>query len=194
MQNWKDFTSKGVSLSNGKTVEADTVILSLGSNKPVFPFMPEKYRTILEKEDDGVQLYRHMIHPDIPNFAFAGFNHGFLHIPAVEVGAVWLNALLEGELELPSIEEMKENIHYVREWKRQHIQFEPSRSCAINTRYQQYLDIMLKELKLSPYRKSNPIAELFDRYGASDYRGVLEEYIESKKQEESVIMPIPAMT
>ena len=187
------FTSNGVSLSNGKTVEADTVILSLGSNKPVFPFMPEKYRTILEKEDDGVQLYRHMIHPDIPNFAFAGYNHGFLHIPAVEVGAVWLVALLEGELSLPAIEEMKATIDYVREWKRQNIQFEPSRSCAINTRYQQYLDIMLKELNLSPYRKSNPIAELFGRYQASDYQGVLEEYLKSKEQNDTIIVPIPAM-
>lgn len=189
----KGFSPKGVVLNNGKTVEADTVILSLGSKTPVFPFMPSKYREILEREEDGVQLYRHIIHPDIPNFAFAGYNHGFLHIPAVEVGAVWLLALLEGELSLPTMEEMKENIHYVREWKRQHIQFEPSRSCAINTRYQQYLDIMLKELGLSPYRKSNPIAELFGRYGVSDYKGVLAEYLASKKQVVQVPGPVPAM-
>ncbi|MEM7372475.1 MAG: NAD(P)/FAD-dependent oxidoreductase [Bacteroidota bacterium] len=188
------FTSNGVVLSNGKTIEADTVILSLGSNSPIFPFMPATYREILEKEEDGVQLYRHMIHPDIPNFAFAGYNHGFLHIPAVEVGTVWLLALLDGELSLPPVEEMRETIHYVREWKRQHIQFEPSRSCAINTRYQQYLDIMLKELRLSPYRKSNPIAELFGRYGAGDYQGVLEEYLASREQEEQVYEPVLAMT
>ncbi len=65
----------------------------------------------------------------------------------------------------------------VREWKREHIHFEPSRSCAVNTRFQQYIDILLRELGLSPYRKlPNPFAEFFGEYGALDYRGLVDEY------------------
>jgi hypothetical protein len=139
--------------------------------------MPEKYRQLLERENDGVQLYRHLIHPRIPNMAFAGFNHGFMHVPAVEVGMLWLSAWLNGDLQLPSADEMEKSIDTVRQWKREHINFEPSRSCAVNTRFQQYIDILLQDLGLSPYRKlPNIFAELFSQYGATDYAGIFEEY------------------
>jgi hypothetical protein len=48
-------------------------------------------------------------------------------------------------------------------------------------RFQQYIDIMFKELDVSPYRKlPNVFAEVFNRYEASDYKGIYEEY-ERKK-------------
>jgi hypothetical protein len=171
------FVEDGVRLSNGDVIHCDLVVLSLGSGSPRFPFMPEKYRQLLEKDYDGVQLYRHLIHPEIPNMAFAGFNHGFMHVPAVEVGMLWLSALLDGDLELPSVEEMENSMATVLEWKREHIHFEPSRSCAVNTRFQQYIDILLQDLGLSPYRKlPNVFAEVFGQYGATDYAGIFEEY------------------
>jgi dimethylaniline monooxygenase (N-oxide forming) len=159
-----------------RELPCDMVVLSLGSGSPVFPFMPPKYRALLEAEDDGVQLYRHLVHPRIPNLAFCGYNHGFLHIPMVEVGALWIAALLAGELELPSVADMEATIERVRAWKRANVTFEPSRGCAVATRHQQYLDIMLQDLELSPYRKGNPIAEVFVRYGAADYAGLLDEH------------------
>jgi hypothetical protein len=89
---------------------------------------------------------------------------------------MWINAVLRGELELPSVAQIEASVERVREWKREHINHEPSRSCAINTRYHQYLDIMLTELGISPYRKSNLLAELFSRYEAADYAGLHEQY------------------
>jgi len=170
------FTSDAIQLSDGSEIPCDMVIASIGSGKPTFPFLPDTYRQLLESEHDGTQLYRHLIHPRIPNLGFAGFNHGFMHIPCVEVGTLWLSALLNDELTLPSVEDMEQTIDYVRQWKRDHIQFEPSRSSAINTRYQQYLDIILQDLGLSPNRKSNPVSEIFTRYSAADYAGLVEEY------------------
>lgn len=177
------FISNGVRLNNGTDVAADVVILSLGSSKPEFPFLPSKFRKLLESDNDGVQLYRHMIHPGIQNFAFAGYNHGFLHISAVEVGAVWLCALLDKDIQLPSKEEMTTSIEKVKNWKRKHINYEPSRLCAVNTRYQQYLDLLMRELGLSPYRKSNLAAEIFSRYTSGDYKGVYEDYKVRKRKE-----------
>ena len=85
---------------------------------------------------------------------------------------LWLSALLDGDLELPSADEMEQSMDKVLQWKREHINFEPSRSCAVNTRFQQYIDILLKDLGLSPYRKlPNIFAELFGQYGAEDYAG-----------------------
>jgi hypothetical protein len=165
-----------VVLEDGREIDSELIVLCLGSGSPVFPFMPPAYRELLEREADGVQLYRHLIHPQIPNVAFAGYNHGFMHVPASEVGALWIGALLRGDLELPPVAEMEAAIEHVRAWKREHINYEPSRACAINTRFQQYLDILLMELGLSPRRKRNGVAELFQAYGAADYAGLLDEY------------------
>ena len=67
---------------------------------------------------------------------------------------------------------------HVRDWKRQHIHFEASRSCAVSTRFQQYIDIMLADLGLSPYRKlPNVFAEIFSAYGAADYAGIVDEFL-----------------
>jgi hypothetical protein len=147
------FSSDAVLLQTGQKIVCDMVVLSLGFLTPVFPFLPAKYRQLMEAEDDGVQLYRHLIHPRVPRFALAGYNHGFLHVPTVEVGAQWLCAYLCQELELPSVEEMEHSIEVIRHWKRANIKFEHARSCSVSTRFQQYIDILLKELDVSPYRK-----------------------------------------
>lgn len=176
-------------------VDADIVVLALGSGSPVFPFMPQHYRDLLECEDDGPQLYRHLLDPRIPRLAFAGYNHGFMHIPSVEVASLWLSALLHGELELPSTEAMLGTIERVRAWKRTHIAYEPSRSCAVNTRYHQYLDVMLRDLGLSPYRKSNWLAEVFTRYAAVDYAGLIEEFQRRRANEGPLTLrPLPLDT
>lgn len=166
----------GVVLEDGSEIDSELIVLCLGSGTPVFPFMPPAYRELLERESDGVQLYRHLIHPQIPNVAFAGYNHGFMHVPASEVGALWIGALLRGDLELPPVAEMDAAIEHVRAWKREHINYEPSRSCAITTRFHQYLDVLLTELGLSAKRKRNGVAEWFQAYGAADYAGLLDEY------------------
>jgi AraC family transcriptional regulator len=80
------FSKDTLKLKQGKEIQCDVVVLSLGSQTPVFPLLPQKYRHLLEVHKDGVQLYRHLIHPGIPNLGFVGFNHGFLHVPAVEIG------------------------------------------------------------------------------------------------------------
>ena len=180
------FTATGLKLNGGEHLECEQVVLCLGSQTPVFPFMPDKYRKILEKENDGVQLYRHLLHPQIPNLAFAGFNHGFMHVPAAEVAMVWLSAYLNNEIELPDDQEMESSMSRVLEWKRKHINFEPSRSCAVNTRFQQYIDIMLKDMGLSPHRKMpNIFSELFSQYGASDYSKVLYDYQQARKSSQT---------
>ena len=86
-------------------------------------------------------------------------------------------------MELPSEAEQLKVIEEIRDWKRANIHFEPSRSCAVNTRFQQYNDIILKDLGLNPYRKMpNIFAEWFAGYGAGDYTGLVEEFFESRER------------
>lgn len=177
------FHPDGLWLSNGTKIDCDVVVMSFGSHTPQFPFLPDTFRKMLESEPDGVQLYRHLIHPEIPRLGFAGFNHGFMHVPAVEVGTLWISALWEGELSLSNPQAMHNSMSFVQQWKREHIHFEPSRSCGVNTRFQQYIDILLKDLRISPYRKlPNLPAEIFARYRAADYARVFEDYQDQKRE------------
>ncbi|MEM7541010.1 MAG: NAD(P)/FAD-dependent oxidoreductase [Pseudomonadota bacterium] len=186
-QNLKGFNASGLVLEDGSELEADTVVLSVGSKTPSFPFFDDEIRELIERENDGLQLYRHLIHPDIPDLAFAGYNHGFLHIPTAEIGALWIGAMLEGDFKLPSAPLMHASIDRIRDWKRAHVQYEPSRSCAVSTRFQQYLDAMLRELGISPFRKlPNVFAEFGARYGAADYAGVVDEYL-AKRNNQSAL-------
>ena len=189
------FSHDAVQLRNGTVIPCDIVVLSTGYLTPTFPFLPDPYRVWLEAEKDGPQLYRHMLHPRIPRLAFAGFNHGYMHVPSAEIGTQWLCAYLRGELELPTTEEMERSIEKVRAWKRANIKLENARSCAVSTRFQQYIDILLMDLGVSPYRKlPNPFAELFSRYEAADYRGVYEEYERSKSRRATPLKPLPLDT
>ena len=188
----ESFIPNGLHLKNGQVIDCDLVVLSLGSQTPAFPFMPAELRKMLESEPDGVQLYRHLIHPDIPNVGFAGFNHCYMHVPAVEVGTLWLAALWRGELALPTRAVMQESMNHMRDWKRAHIHFEPSRSCGVSTRFQQYLDILLKDLHISPYRKMpNVVAEVFARYKAADYAHVWQDY-QRRRRNGRVLRPSEA--
>ena len=189
------FNPDSVQLKDGRVIPCDLVVISTGYLTPVFPFMPEKYRAMLEAEKDGVQLYRHLIHPRIPRLAFAGYNHGYMHVPAVEIGTQWLCAMLHNQIQLPSAEEMERSIEKVRAWKRENIKFENARSCAVSTRFQQYIDILLMELGISPYRKlPNIFAEMFSRYEATDYKGVYTEYKKSREKNPALLRTLPLDT
>lgn len=189
-----EFFADGVRLVDGTEIACDLVIASLGSPPPRFPFLPERCRALLEGEPDGVQLYRHVVHPRIPRLAFAGFNHGFLHVPGVEVSMLWLAALLRGDLVLPSVDEMEACVAEVRAWKREHMLFEPSRACGVNTRFHQYLDVLLADLGLRPHRKATALAELVSPYSVGDYAGLIAEYERVRLTRRLPQRPLPVAT
>jgi dimethylaniline monooxygenase (N-oxide forming) len=89
--------------------------------------------------------------------------------------------VLRGELQLPDAEAMEKSMAQTACWKRANMHYEPARAYTVSTRFHQYIDVLLKEIGVSPYRKMpNVFAELFGRYGVSDYRGVTEEYLAKK--------------
>jgi hypothetical protein len=75
-----------------------------------------------------------MVHPDLPGVAFIGINHGILHMPIVEVGALWWTAVARNELLLPSVAEQRAVIEHIKTWKSQYCLFEPAIFCGVNAR------------------------------------------------------------
>ncbi len=163
-------------LKDGRAVPADLVVLALGHGLPDFPYLPERYRALMTAERDGTPLFRHLIHPDIPHLSFAGFNHGFLHVPGVELGMIWVGALLRGDIVLPSRAKMLESAEHVHAWKRENTMFEPTRAYLISNHFHQHFDVLLGDLGVTPWRKANRMAEFTASYGPADYAGVFDEY------------------
>ncbi|MBJ7536170.1 flavin-containing monooxygenase [Marinomonas transparens] len=172
-----EFYEDGIVLSDGSKVEANLVCLCCGNEAPSYGFLPEEYAQHLNV-NGGPSLYRHQIDPRIPNLGFAGYNHGFLHIALVEMGALWQIAAHEKSIQLPSQEEMLASAQRVTQWKMKHSSYESTFNIAVNTRYQQHLDILLQDIGVSQWRKlPNVFAEAFVRYDPTDYKGVVKEYL-----------------
>jgi len=170
------FYSDGIVLESGEQVPCDIAVLSLGIQTPDFRFLPLKYRCMLEKEG-GAQLYRHLYHPRIPRMAFIGLNQSLLFMPSVEISTLWMVAVWKGEMVLPSVEKMEQCTRRVESWKKLNQAFDPTISYVTHARYQQFIDTLLSDLGISPYRKfPNMLAELFGSYGAADYSRVFAEY------------------
>lgn len=170
------FSEDALLLADGTKVPADVVVLSVGYKRPDMPYLPEPVRSEVAASSEGTQLYRHLIHPRLPRVGFAGYNHNPLHIASSEIGALWFDAVWSGALTLPSVEEMEQSCIRVRDWKRVHTQFEPTRAYWITAHFHNYLDVVLSELGLRSFRKSNPFAENMSHYTSADYRTLIEEY------------------
>ena len=167
----------GVVLSDGSTVAIDTLVLSLGYQRPTMPFLPEPLRREFSESPDGVQLYRHIVHPRVRRLGFAGFNHNPLHILSAELAALWIDAVECGDLALPSAEEMEAHTARIAEWKRSNIISEGgTRAYWVGAHMHNYIDVVMMELGLRHRRKANPLSEWLGHYTAADFAGMVEEY------------------
>ena len=187
-------TAEGVELKDGRVVPAGMVVLAIGNDKPSFSFLPSPYREMMTTVEDGVQLYRHIIHPRIPRLAFIGFNHGVFHIPASELSAVWIEALTSGDLVLPAAEAMEASAERVAAWKRANTNFEPQRGFTTSNHFHQYFDVLLADIGINPRRKKNVVAEAFAPYTATDYAGVADEYVAGRAKRTAPLHPLPLDT
>mmetsp|Transcript_30106 Transcript_30106/g.72264 ORF Transcript_30106/g.72264 Transcript_30106/m.72264 type:complete len:563 (-) Transcript_30106:98-1786(-) len=183
------FTPFGLKLSNGEEVEADVVCICCGNESPSYShfFDPNEREGAILKESEaqegGIVLYRHVIHPSIPGLGFSGNNHGFLHTSLVELGALWMVAAFESDLELPTVEEQLASANRVAQYKQENSTFEPTYNMAVSTRFQQHLDMLCQDLGLNPWRKlPNPVKEYFQRYGPGDYASCVEEYMQRRQR------------
>jgi len=138
--------------------------------------LPEEYRKLIRS--DGLHLYKHIVHPDIPDLAFAGYNHGFLHIPTVEIGMMWVLAVLRGDLKLPSREKQLQAIEKEAKWKELNLLYEPTRCAQVGPRFFSYMDDILGEIGVSGNRKNNFISEILVPYRSSDYKNCQQESLQ----------------
>ena len=98
------FEDNRVLFQDGTSTKADIVILATGYEVN-FPFFDSPTVGI---HTEGVDLYKHVFHPNIPNCAFIGIIRVVGAVfPCAEIQARWFSKVLTGQVSLPSSEQMK---------------------------------------------------------------------------------------
>ena len=165
----------GVVLQDGTRLAVDCVVLATGW-KSNFDYLSDATRASLGTQDDGFYLYRHMLHPDLPNLAFVGRATAVSNILTHSLQARWLAELIAGRVVLPDRAEMLQEIESIRAWKRSWMPYSPARSTRVFMHAQHYHDELMKDLGIDPLRKRGlfaPLKELFAPYEPADYRSIV---------------------
>lgn len=171
----EEFTPSGVRLKNGASREVDTVILATGWESD-YSYLTDDVRTALGFSDDGLYLYRQMVHPDVENLAFVGYASTIMSVLTYNLQARWLAGLIEARHQLPADADMHRNIDAQRAWKRRSMPFSKGRAARLLLHMQHYHDELLEDLGVSPLRKTGlfaPFKEVFAPYEPCDYRDVV---------------------
>lgn len=174
----KGFSANALLLADGTEIPCDVAVFAIGYQRPSMPFLPEPARSEIAGQLDGAQFYRHIVHPGLPGIYFIGYSHNPLHIPTTEMASLWADAAIRGDLMLPSAADMAGSAARVADWKRQHTNFESTRSYFVSTHLHNYLDVLLGDIGLNSRRKKNIWGEAMEGYTAADYASIIDEYLE----------------
>ncbi|MEZ5830769.1 MAG: FAD-dependent oxidoreductase [Dongiaceae bacterium] len=168
------FTSAGLALSDGDEIGVDCVVFGTGW-KTSHAYFSDEIRAILGDDDDGFYLYRHMLHPDLPNLVFIGRASSFMSVTTYCVQARWLAEALAGRVRLPDQAAMRAEIALMQKWKRSWMPFSATRSARILLHMAHYHDELLRDFGADPFRKRGffaPLKELIAPYQPADYRDI----------------------
>lgn len=170
-----EFTARGVALKEGGHREVDVVILATGWETD-YDFLDEAVRRALEFADDGLYLYRQILHPQIEGLAFVGYASTIASVLTYNLQARWLADVLDGRHTLPTKDAMWADIEAQRQWKRRSMPFSRGRAARLLLHMLHYHDHLLVDLRISPLRKTGwlaPFKEVFAPYEPRDYRDVV---------------------
>ena len=168
------FTPDGVVLKDGDRLTVDRVVFGTGWHSD-YGFLSPHVRDVLGDDADGFYLYRHMLHPDLPNLVFAGRASTFLSVVTYSIQARWISEAIVGRVKLPGRQAMLDEIALMRDWKRGWMPFSPARSARILLHMASYHAELLRDFGADPFRKRGilaPLKELLAPYQSSDYRDI----------------------
>ena len=106
--NIRELRGNHILFEDGSTLPADLLLYATGY-KVSFPFFAKDFLNV--EEQNNLELYRRVVHPDHPGLYFLAFIQPLGAImPLAEVQGKWLAALLAGRCRLPAREAMHQSI------------------------------------------------------------------------------------
>jgi len=165
----KSVKPQSLVLESGEEIPADVVLFGTGF-KQSMEFLPDEVKGY--KEEDGLWLFRQMVHPECPTLFFINSNTTtFTNITTASIQARWLAELLMKGL--PSQEHMEAEIQEKKTWKRSTMpNAGHARSYMMQTHQVHYYDELLQDIGAAPCRKRGFLAslrEFFEPYRPRDY-------------------------
>jgi cation diffusion facilitator CzcD-associated flavoprotein CzcO len=171
-----EFTPTGMVLRDGVRIDADLVVAGTGWATD-YSFLPHDVCAALDLQDDGLYLYRHMLHPAVPQLVFVGANAStFSNTTTYSLQARWLAELVQGRHALPPGDVMVRDIEQMKAWKRSWMPFGPARGARLHAHQLHYWDELLRDVGAGVTRKRGfwaPLKELLDPYEPNDYRSIV---------------------
>jgi len=160
-------------LESGEEIPADVVLFGTGF-KQNMEFLPPQLRAL--REEDGLWLYRQMVHPDFPSLFFVNSNTTtFTNITTASIQARWVAEMLEQGL--PSKEEMWAELKEKQTWKRDTMpNAGAARSYMMQTHQLHYYDELCQDMGAAVCRKRGWFAsarEFFEPYRPRDYSAII---------------------
>uniref|UniRef100_A0A7S0BU43 Uncharacterized protein n=1 Tax=Rhodosorus marinus TaxID=101924 RepID=A0A7S0BU43_9RHOD len=170
-------TANSVVLANGRTVEADVIVLATGW-KYDFPIFEKDTVERLRPEQDGLYMYKNMIPVNVERLAFIGSNTSTYTNPfTASVQSIWLAQLIAGDRTLPSLSDMEDEVSRMKEFKRKYYPG-GNRATVFGAHGNFYHDDLIREMGIRP-RRGKGIRSWFSYWFKPNYprtwKGIMEE-------------------
>merc|ERR1711972_961779 len=126
----------------------------MGGFTKSYAYLELALRERLNRQSDGLYLYRNMFPTQVPDLCFVGSEVStFNNILTQGLQALWLRHVLAGQLTLPSVEAMDMVIETERAWKRSWMPKKGDRAAILQLHKMAYHDQLCKDMAVNPRRK-----------------------------------------
>ncbi len=178
------FLPDGVDLANGEQLQVEVVIFGTGFRQDI-PFLEEKYRRLVMDERGNFHLYRNLIHPDIPEMGFVGYNSSFFCQLTSEIGARWLVQLVKGDLILPSLSSIHKEMEAEWHWKQTGLPADLVSGTCVAPFHIHHLEQLTHDMDVRSHNQGwKRIATMMMPVDPSAYQSIRQE-LQSRKQSSS---------
>ncbi|GAB3639896.1 flavin-containing monooxygenase [Spirosoma arcticum] len=168
------FDSDGVVLTNGKKITADIVVFATGFRQTV-PFFDPSVSRQLRNPKGWFQLYRNVLPVDVPNLSFVGYNPSLFTPFTSELAAQYSAQYIKGQLNLPSADDMKDEIARHQAWLLKRAPHgHSSGTCVIPFSFH-HADELMRDMRLKTRRTGNPVKEFMAPFNPGIYKGLTQE-------------------
>ena len=134
-------------LADGSRLPADIMICGTGWTQDV-PFLDAETKARILDERGNFRLYKCILPSTVPNLAFNGYNSSFFSPLSAEMGALWIAALLAGDLKLPAVAEQLDATDKRLRWMEERTEGKHARGTNVIPFSMHQIDELLDDLRL----------------------------------------------